>query len=216
MRFALIFRVTAMCLLAGFCIQSRAELIQTVNIRLLAHVTTMVVTNGTTHIEKMRNVRITTKEVLEMLGKATTNDFKGATLVCVHRGTAYQVRRGTNVVADVSEFFLDEGFSNDVIDQNFNSTTGKDSYHGFWLKTLTFDDHRGNSFRLSGMIEERYKAPVADSAGMQDVSDVELLTGQGTGTLNTDFGGTDPKGEFVLFNGTILFSGKGVVPLNTF
>lgn len=186
------------------------------NVRLIAHVTTMSTTNGTTHVEKMKIIHITTKEILEMLGKATTNDFKGATLVCVHRGQAYQVRHGTNVLADVSGFFSDEGFSQDVIDQNFNSTTGKDSYHGFWLRTLTFNDHRGNSFTLNGMIEERYTAPVADSTGMQDVSDTELLTGQGSGTLNSDFGGTTSAGDFALFSGTILFAGKGVVPLNTF
>src|SRR5947209_11505429 len=87
----------------------RAELVQTISVHLTAHVTTQVITNGTTHIEKMKVVHITTKEILDMLGKATTNDFKGATLVTVNRGQAYQVRRGTNVVADVSSFFTDEG-----------------------------------------------------------------------------------------------------------
>lgn len=205
-----------MCLLAACCGHARGELIQTMNIRLVAHVTTMVTTNGTTRIEKMKLVRITTKEVLEMLAKATTNDFKGATLVCVHRGQAYQVRRGTNILADVSAFFTEDASSEDVIDQSFNSASGKDSYHGFWLRTMTFDDHRGNRFTLSGMIEEHYTAPVADDAGMQNVSDTELLTGQGSGTLNSDFGGLSADGDFALFSGTLLLSGKGVVPLNTF
>src|SRR5690242_17939853 len=185
MRCALTLRLITMCVVSGFSVCARAELIQTINFHLIAHVRTMDSTNGTTHIQKMTTVRITTRDILEMLGKATTNDFKGTALVSVHRGLAYQVRRGTNVVADVSEFFTDEGSSGDVVDQSFNSTTGKDSYHGFWLKTLTFDDHRGNSFTLSGIIEEHYTAPVADTAGMQDVSDHELLSGQGTGTLNS-------------------------------
>jgi hypothetical protein len=216
MRFVPGLRLAALCLVAGFCCPAAAELIQTINFHLTAHVTTLVSTNGTTHVEKMKIVHLTTKEVLEMLGKATTNDFKGGTLVSVHRGQAYQVRRGTNVVADVSGFFADEGFSQDVIDQNFNSASGKDSYHGFWLRTLTFNDHHGNSFTLNGIIEEHYTAPVADSSGMQNVSDTVLLTGQGSGTLNGDFGGATADGDFALFSGTILFSGKGVVPLNTF
>ena len=216
MRCALTLRLITLCLVAGFSVCARAELIQTINFHLIAHVRTMDSTNGTTHTQKMKTVRITTRDILEMLGKATTNDFKGTTLVSVHRGLAYEVRRGTNVVADVSEFFADEGSSGDVVDQSFNSTTGKDSYHGFWLNTLTFDDHRGNSFTLSGIIEEHYTAPVADTAGMQDVSDHELLSGQGTGTLNSDFGGTSADGNFALFSGTILLSGKGVVPLNSF
>jgi hypothetical protein len=216
MRVALILRLAAIYVLAGFAVSARADLLQTINIRLAAHITTLDTTNGATHTARMKVVHLTTKDILEMLAKATTNDFKGATLVCVHRGEAYQVRRGTNIVADVSGFFLDEGFSSDVIDQNFNSTTGKDSYHGFWLRTLTFDDHHGNSFTLNGIIEEHYAAPVADASGMQDVSDTELLTGQGSGTLTSDFGGTTVDGGFALFTGSILFTGKGVVPLNTF
>jgi hypothetical protein len=195
---------------------AQAELVQTINIHLTAHVTTQVLTNGTTRIEKMKIVRITTKEILEMLGKATTNDFKGATLVSVHRGQSYEVRRGTNVLADVTAFFTDEGFSQDVIDQNFDSTSGKDTYHGFWLKSLNFDDHHGNSFMLSGMIEEHYTASAGDTNRMQNVSDTEFFTAAGNGTLNRDFGGTTATGDFALFSGTMLLAGKGVLPLNTF
>src|SRR5690348_15316524 len=104
---ALILRIAVICLLADFVLCARADLIQTINIRLTAHVTTLDTTNGTTHVARMKVVHVTTKDVLEMLGKATTNDFKGATLVCVHRGEAYQVRRGTNILADVSGFFVD-------------------------------------------------------------------------------------------------------------
>lgn len=184
-----------------------AELIQTMNFRLTARVTTEVSTNGDTRTEGMKSVRITTKEILDMLGQATGNDFHGATLVCVHRGESYEVRRGDNVLADVSGFFTENGSSEDVIDQEFNSTTGKDNYHGFWLRSITFDDQNGDRFELSGMIEERYTAKTVDSQGMQNVSDMENLNCTGSGTLN---------GEFTLLSGTVLLSGKGVVPLNTF
>jgi hypothetical protein len=157
-------------------------------------------------------VRITTKEILDMLGKATGNDFRGATIVCVHRGEAYEVRRGTNVLADVSEFFADEGASADVIDQDLNYTTGKDNYHGFWIRTFTFDDQNGNRLTVSGMTEERYTAKTADSEGMQNVSDIETLNGTGIGTLAN----ADQEGQFALLSGTVILSGKGVVPLNTF
>jgi hypothetical protein len=190
-----------------------SELIQTINIRVVARVTTQVSTNDGTRSERMKTVRITTKEILEMLGRATSNDFHGATLVCVHRGAAYQVRRGTNVLADVSEFFIDESASADVIDQDFNSTTGKDNYHGFWMRALTFDDQQGNRFTLNGLLEERYTAKSADSQGLQEVSDIENLNGAGTGTLVTE---ANQEGEFALFSGAIILSGKGVVPLNSF
>jgi hypothetical protein len=192
---------------------ARSELVQTINIRLTAHVTTQVSTNGDTRSERMKTVRITTKDILDMLGKATSNDFHGATLVSVNRGAAFQVRHGTNVLADVSGFFTDEDFSADVIDQDFNSTTGKDNYHGFWMNTLTFNDQQGNNFTLTGMIEERYMAKTADAEGMQDVSDIETFNCSGTGTLASTGA---QEGQFALFSGTITLSGKGVVPLNTF
>src|SRR5436190_19614181 len=110
-----VFVCTGLCALSLFLPNSaHSELIQTINIRLVARVTTQSSTDGGTHIEKMKTVRITSKEVLDMLGKATGNDFRGATLVSVHRGQAYEVRRGTNVLADVSGFFADEGASPDV------------------------------------------------------------------------------------------------------
>ena len=196
-------------LLASFFLPSagHADLVQTINIHLTAHVTVSNTTNGTTHIEKMKTVRIATKDILNLLAAATSNDFKNATLVTVNRGQSYQVRRGTNILADVSGFFTDAAFNEDVIDQNFDSSTGKDFYHGFWLRSLGFDDHRGNAFSLNGMVEERMIGSVSNAEGMQTVSDVENLSGSGSGTLG---------GDFAILSGTILLSGKGVVPKNTF
>src|SRR5579862_7125423 len=191
--------LSALCLIIP--INARAELIQTINIRLVARVTTQNTNEGDTHIEHMKAVRITTKDVLTMLGNATSNDFRGATLVSVHRGEAYQVRRGTNVLADVSQFFSDGSASADVIDQTFDSTTGKDFYHGFWLKNWTFDDQNGNRFELSGMIEEHYTAKTADSDGNQQVSDLYNYTCAGSGTLQTDPSSSD--GQFTLYTGTV-------------
>jgi uncharacterized protein YaiE (UPF0345 family) len=202
-----IFGSVGLCALVFVANSGHSELIQTMNFHLTARVTTQVSTNGDTRMERMKSVRITTKEILDMLSKATGNDFHGATLVCVHRGQAYEVRRGDNVLADVSGFFTEDSSSEDVIDQDFNSTTGKDNYHGFWLRSITFDDQNGDRFSLSGMIEERYTAKTADAQGMQNVSDIETLNCTGSGTLDS---------EFALLSGTVLLSGKGVVPLNTF
>lgn len=210
-----IFLLGGLCALwLFFANTGHSELVQTINVHLTARVTTQSSTNSDTHTERMKSVRITTKDILDMLGKATGNDFRGATLVCVHRGVAYEVRRGSTVLADVSGFFIDEGASEDVIDQDFNSTTGKDNYHGFWLRSLTFDDQNGNRFTLSGMIEERYTAKPADSEGMQNVSDLETLNGTGSGTLTT--ANAAQEEQFALLIGTIILSGKGVVPLNSF
>jgi hypothetical protein len=208
-------------LFVGMCIlwllfpnTGHSELIQTVNFKLVGHVTTQDTVNGDTRTARMKTVRITTKDILVMLGKVTTNDFRGATLVSVHRGEAFEVWRGNTVMAGVSQYFIDEGASQDVIDQTFDSTTGKDNYHGFWLSSLTFDDQNGNRLTLSGMIEERYTAKTVDPQGMQQVSDDETLNGSGNGTLTT--ANADQEQQFTLLTGTLIRSGKGVVPLNTF
>jgi hypothetical protein len=211
-----IFVFVGLCSLSLFLPNSgHSELVQTVNYRLVARVTGPSGTGNETATRRMTMVRITTKEILDMLGKATTNDFHGATLVCVHRGASYEVRRGTNVLADVSAFFSDEGASADVVDQDINYTTGKDNYHGFWLRTFTCDDQNGNNLTLNSMTEERYTAKAADSQGMQDVSDIETLNGTGSGTLQTS-ANANQEAQFAVLSGTITLSGKGVVPLNTF
>jgi hypothetical protein len=191
-----------------------SELVQAVNFHLTAHITTGSSDNGDMHVRQMKTVRITTKDILDMLGKVTTNDFHGAKLVTVHRGESFEVWRGNTVLADVSNYFIDEGASQDTVDQNFNSTTGKDNYHGFWLSSVTFDDQNGNRLTLTGMIEERYTATTADSQGMQHVSDDETLNGTGNGTLT--IANADQEQQFTLVTGTLIRSGKGVVPLNTF
>jgi len=207
--------------LLGICILAlifpntgRSELIQAVNYRLVAHVTTQDSIDGDTRVARMKTVRITTKDILAMLAKVTTNDFRGAKLVSVHRSEAFEVWRGNTVLAGVSNYFIDEGASQDVIEQDFNSTTGKDNYHGFWLSSLTFDDQNGNRLTLTGMIEERYTATTVDSQGMQHVSDDETLNGTGNGTLT--IANADQEQQFTLLSGTLTRSGKGVLPLNTF
>jgi hypothetical protein len=82
------------------------------------------------------------------------------------------------------------------------------------MRTLTFDDQQGNRFTLNGLLEERYTAKTVDSQGMQQVSDDENLGGSGNGTLTT--ANADQEEQFTLVTGTIIRSGKGVVPLNTF
>jgi len=191
-----------------------SELIQMVNFKLVAHVPIQDNLNGDTRTARMKTVRITTKDILAMLGNVTSNDFRGTKLVSVHRSEAFEVWRGNTVLAGVSQYFIDDGASQDIIDQDFNSTTGKDNYHGFWLSSLTFDDQNGNRLTLTGMIEERYTATTVDSQGMQKISDDETLNGTGNGTLTT--ANADEEEQFTLVSGTLIRSGKGVVPLNTF
>src|SRR2546423_12957683 len=149
----------------------------------------------------MKTVRLTTRDVLSMLGSATTNDFTGATLVSVNLGESFQVRRGTTILADVTAFIAEET-SDDAHDDTFDNNTGRENFHAFWTRTLTIDDGLGNRIQLTGLVDDRYTASAADTNGNQKISEVENFTGAGTGTLN---------GDLAVFSGSVLFSGRGIV-----
>src|SRR5262245_4266884 len=55
---------------------------------------------------KIVSMRINTADILNVLGTALSNDFTGASLVLVHDNV--EVRKGTNVLADVTSFFVVE------------------------------------------------------------------------------------------------------------
>jgi hypothetical protein len=195
-RSALLVLIALLTLAAG---TSRAEFVQVMNIRVTASMQMSTTNRGSLTIDKTRQVRLTTKDLLQMMGAATTNDFAGATLVTVDYGTAFQVRRATNIVADVSDFF-GQTPSDVVFDAVYDNDTGKDSYRGQWVRTFIFDDGVGNHIELTGLVQERYSASAADVHGTQRLSDTATFNGSGAGTLNN---------TFAIFNGGIVASGVG-------
>lgn len=191
-------------LIAGMCLAgtaARAEFVQTINIRLTARQQGVSNSVGSVSFERIKTVRVTTQDVLRMLGTATTNDFTGATLVSIDLGASFQVRRGTNILADVSSFIAEET-SEDAHTDVFDQNTGKEAFHAFWTRTFTIDDGAGNRIQLTGLVDDRYTATAADFNGNQRISEIENFNGAGTGTLD---------GAFAVFNGTMLFSGRAFV-----
>src|SRR5438874_557531 len=122
---------------------AQAEFVQTITIRATGRRKGTTNDTGTITIERMKTQQITTKDVLAMLGTATTNDFTGATLVSIDLGAAFQVRRGTNILADVSNLIADET-SDDAYDDVFDNATGRENFHAFWTRTFTVDAGPGD------------------------------------------------------------------------
>ena len=98
---------------------------------------------------RVKTVRIDNAKLLELLGAATTNDFKGADLVVDHSGLGFSVVKGTNVLADVSSLLSRtgsgvfvvrgkqtsdvsvDGTRKAVLQYHFASGNGEDSFT-FW------------------------------------------------------------------------------------
>lgn len=156
--------------------------------KVTAVVQSATTTNKDSIFYKTSKVRIGNKEILSLLGAATTNDFTGATLVLASRSQAiFQVVNGTTVLADVSRFFTLDGSTNYVIMGTANDTTSRYNVKYSWIKAITFDDGRGNSFKISGNEIDVLKAG-AVSQGHQTFLETSTLKGVGEGRVGDAVG----------------------------
>lgn len=132
----------------------------------------------------IQTVRITTKDLVSMLGAALTNDFTGAVL-------SVEGLEGTNVVLSGTR----PGLGREDVTSYFTLAWGQDIWagvnefvsrrgHGVCMLTFGFNDGKGNSFTLTGLIRE-HTTWTSESWQMQAA---------GEGTLN---------GRFALFQGMI-------------
>lgn len=139
---------------------------------------------------RIQTVRLTTKDLVSMLGAALTNDFTGAVL-------SVEGLEGTNVVLtstrpglgrlDVSGYFT-LAWGQDIwagVNGSISSRRG----NGVCMLTFGFNDRQGNSFTLTGLVREQTTWS-SESWQMQAA---------GEGTLN---------GRFALFQGTVRGSGS--------
>jgi hypothetical protein len=176
------------------------EFAQTINYKLTIRTSTNWST-GNIQKSKIMSAKVTTKDILELLGEATTNDFTGAALVLINFGDGgVQVRQGTNVLADVTGFFNEES-EDDVFIGTYDDDTGKDSYKGYWPQTIAFDDGRGNSFTFIGLVTESYSASAANDDDVRKISDTATLNGTGNGET--------ADGDYFVATGSITTKGKG-------
>jgi hypothetical protein len=177
------------------------EIIQPLNFKLLAQAETNWSLGSVTKY-KLVSTKVDTKTMLSLLEAATTNApgaFFGASLVVVNFGDAVQVRRGTNILADVSDF-IETDTSDDVSSGAYDDNTGKDTYFGYYTQSLYFNDNNGHQFTLSGLIKETFTASAADADYVRKISDSVVFSASGTGTWD---------GEYIVLRGSITAKGKG-------
>lgn len=170
-----------------------------IQFKLTATVQSTTTTNGDSYNFKATKVRIGNKEILDLLGAATTNDFTGATLVVASRSQGvFQVVNGSTVLADVSRFFTLDGSTNYVITGTASDKTSKYNFKYSWIKSIKFDDSRGNSFTVRGNEIDVLKAGAVRN-GHQTFVENSKLKGVGEGRVGETVG---------MFSGTVKMARK--------
>jgi hypothetical protein len=172
---------------------------QTVNIRVTLQRQGPSTTHGSVTTDTIIKRSIDTKDLLDLLATATTNTFpKGVTLVLADENI-WQVRKGTNILADVSSFFT--FVKGDIIDAG-TFDQPKENFTDIYVPTLTFNDGHGNTFTFSGLATEHVsEGPIVH--GFQTLSDSLTIDGVGTGTIG---------GNSFIISGKITAIGSGRFP----
>ena len=178
----------------------QAEIVQGLNIQLSA--TTQGPTNENRSVLTMKyeTMRVTTKDILNLLGEATSTDFSTNSKLVVVDFNSVQVISGEDAF-DVSGFFSSGATSDDVFNDIVNNATGKEHKRTVRIESFAFDDTLGNNFDLSGFATETFSASaVKDDDGSQRISDRKKLNASGLGQVS---------GDRAIFRGFITASGKG-------
>jgi hypothetical protein len=144
--------------------------------------------------------RLETKDLLKLLGAATSTNLDGARLVLAGRtSTNFEVLRGTNILMDVSRFFSINDSTNVLADGSANSGTGVYRLENCFMRTVSFNDGAGTSFGFSGMAQDDFHGGSSGSHGQQNFGETVTLTGAGPGQYNA---------KFAIFSGSLTLAGQ--------
>jgi hypothetical protein len=162
---------------------------------------------ASTNSETIVKFRVTTREVIGIIGLATSQTFPSgsglrAVLVDPTNPTnpplVYITGKSGVVLADVSSFFTFE-FGNSVRQSKSTTASQATSVASYYILRVTFDDGHGNNFDLSGAASENYRASVSNSGGARKES----------GTISCDAAGPGASHQiFTVYKGKIKLSGS--------
>lgn len=171
-----------------------------VNVKMTVRIQTSSTQHGQIDTYKTSVARLGTKEILKLLGAATTNDFTGARLVLDNRtSTNFQVLKGTNVLSDVSRFITMKDSTNWVSSGTVNNRTGVYSLKAYLIRAVSFDNGAGTSFDFSGPATDAFRASAVNGQGQQTFAETVTVDGAGLGQSG---------GKAAFFTGTMTMSGK--------
>ena len=164
------------------------------------------VRDGKTSDQKVEKIRVSNKEIIAVLGVATTNAFPPGSFLQMIVTTptnapiVFVIGKGGVLLADVSRFFSFD-FSTNQIQQSKGTAGSATVRTTYSIVRVTFDDGAGNSFDVSGAAAEQYHASPANS-GVKE-----------TGLISLDAAGPGSSGaRFSVVKGKIKFAGKDTVP----
>jgi hypothetical protein len=156
-----------------------------------------------TYTSKFEKSRRTDKDLLKLLQTATGTAFPLGAFIEIDNDLfsdiVVTVRSKTgDVLADVSSFIHITGISDDIYSWIYTDATAARTSTDNYILEVTFDDGAGNSFDVSGMATEAFKAtPVKN--GQQTLTDSIVIPVTGAGSID---------GASAVVKGIILLKGK--------
>jgi hypothetical protein len=163
------------------------------------------VRDGTTPDQKVEKIRVSNKEIIAVLGIATTHAFPpGSSLEMIATNSTnaplvFVTGKGGLFLADVSRFFSFD-FSTNKVQQSKLASSSAVVRTTYSIVQVAFDDGQGNSFDVSGAATGQYHSSPA-SAGVKETGSI-LLDAAGPGASG---------GRFSVAKGKIKFTGKDTV-----
>ena len=158
----------------------------------------------TTKVDKFRGGD---KDVLGLLESATGQTFPTGSFVEVDgdilaTNVVVLVRSKTgSELANVTDHFFFEVTSPDIFAGTENDTTRVQSFTDYYTIRILFDDANGNSFDVTGVAQESFKATALNGNGEQTLTDSISIPVSGTATS---------AGDVVIVKGTITLKGKSI------
>ncbi len=146
--------------------------------------------NATLYKVSTSAVRIATKDILSLIAAAQGTSFPaGSRLILKTSGTNHtflvQDKLGTTVLdASAQGYFGVGAYGPAVRKGQSNSKTGQQAFTASYTYANQFNDTKGTSIDLNGLVQETYSWTAVDKKGQQKISDSNTLTGYGQGTVN--------------------------------
>ena len=159
----------------------------------------------TTRLDKFRG---TDKDLISILGDAVGQSFPLGSYLGIDGdifdppSVNFLVKDKTGaVLANVTAYFTIQVTSDDIYSDVWNDTTFAETSQDNYMVRLTFDDHAGNTFDVSGLASESFKATPINANDEQTLTSSITIAVSGTATSGTDT---------AVVKGTVTVKGKSI------
>jgi hypothetical protein len=162
-------------------------------------------TNGNLVTSVTKSAQFTSASILKLIETSGGTNFQSGTYLAQEGGTVEALNHSSEV-ANLSFFIvISNNSSAAVVSGMTNIETGKQNGSGLVYTVVRFNDGKGNTFAVDGIMRQTVSVSAKSASGSQTESGVISTVVAGYGTVVDSEGRIDAA----VFSGTISGSGKG-------